>query len=134
MNRVHSSIIKHIRESSSQDGGKDGGKVAAAFANLKDEQFVRLMFSNYRGRDEKARGLRLTNIGLEMMKSYFHFYEIRLPEGRRVASNEILYLDRRATLPYYYSHEKIVVFETDLGLKLKLADGEIATLIEMEAG
>jgi hypothetical protein len=130
MNRVHVSVIKHIRESS----GQGGGKVASTFANLTDEQVVRMMFSNFRGRDERARGLRLTNIGLEMMKSYFHYYEIRLPEGRRIASNEVLYLDRRATLPYFYSHEKIVVFETELGIKLKLADGEIATLIQMEAG
>jgi hypothetical protein len=130
MNRVHISVIKHIRDSSKEDGGK----IAATFANLTDEQVVRQMFSNYRGRDEKARGLRLTNIGLEMMKSYFHYYEIKLAEGRRVAPNEILYLDRRATLPYFYSNEKIVVFETELGVKLKLADGEIATLIQMEAG
>ena len=129
MNKVHRSIIKHIRAASTEDGGK----VAMAFANLTDEQMVRMMFSNYRGRDDGARGLRLTNFGLETMKTYFQCHEISFEKDHRVKPNEILYLDRRASLPYFYNHEKIVVFETELGIKLKLADGEIATLIEIES-
>lgn len=128
MNKVHAAVIQHIRNASAEEGGK----FAEHFGTLSDEQIVRMMFSNFRGRDNKARGLRLTNMGLELMKSYFRAYEIAMPEGHRVQSRETLYLDKRATLPYFFSNEKVVVFETELGVKLKLADGDINTLIEIE--
>lgn len=128
MNRVHSAVLRHIRDASS----KEEGKIASTLTSLTDEQIVRMMFSSYRGRDGASRGMRLTNIGLEIMKSYFTFFEIKMPENHMVQSGELIYLDRRATLPYFFSNDRIVVFETELGIKLKLADGDIPTLIEME--
>lgn len=129
MNKVHVAILKHIRE----ENAKESGKIASTLSSLSDEQVVRMMFSNYRGRDRQARGLRLTNFGLEVMKCYFKFWEIQQPQGHTVVTQELLYLDRRATLPYYFNNEKVVVFEAELGIKLKLADGQISTLIEIEA-
>lgn len=90
------------------------------------------MFSNFRGKGEESRGLRLTNMGLEVMRAYFKSYDIALPEGHQIDIRRLLYLDRRATLPFFYSHDKLVLFEGDLGLKLKLADGDLDILMEID--
>ncbi len=68
-----------------------------------------------------------------MMQPYFRYAEVKLKDGRKLQSRELLYLDRRATLPYFCNHEKIVSFETELGMKLKLWDGDVARLAEIEA-
>lgn len=129
MNKVHAAIITHIR--SAARGQND--TVAKHIYDLPDERIVRMMFSNYRGRDHDARGLRLTNFGLQVMRTYFEAYEVAMPDGYSVRTPDLLYLDHRCTLPYYCSAEKLVVFESDLGVILALADGDISTLIAMEA-
>jgi hypothetical protein len=128
MNRVHSAIIRHIRNVSSEMGGQ----FADHFSALSDEQIVRIMFSNFRGKGEESRGLRLTNMGLEVMRAYFKAYDIPLPEGHKIEIKRLLYLDRRASLPFYYSNERLILFEGDLGLKLKLADGDLDILMEID--
>lgn len=128
MNDVHRAVLRHVRESLAAQPGP----LASKLAGLGDEQLVRMMFSSYRGRAD-ARGMRLTNFGLQVMRSVFKSYEIALPEGHRLRVPEILYLDHRASLPYFVSDERVVLFESELGLKLKLADGDLATLIEIES-
>ncbi|RYF15754.1 MAG: hypothetical protein EOO77_13070 [Oxalobacteraceae bacterium] len=129
MNKVHAAIVRRIRESSKAVGHK----LSHYLEPLTDEQVVRLMFSNYRGKGTNARGLRLTNSGLQMMLGYFTHYEVNLPQGRHIQTGELLYLDRRAKLPYYCSDQKLVVFETELGMKLKLYNGDIGALITIES-
>lgn len=129
MNKVHAAIIAHIRKASAEEGGK----VADGLAAMNDEQIMKMMFSSVRGKGDQSRGLRLTNAGLQMMQPYFRNVQIRLPEGRKLQTRELLYLDRRATLPYFCSNEKIVSFETELGMKLRMWDGDIARLAEIES-
>lgn len=128
MNKVHAAIIAHLRKSSA-DIGSDLHK---HLETLTDPQVVKLMFSSVRGRGETARGLRLTNSGLQMMMEHFKYFEVKFPEGHKLQANELVYLDRRAHLPYFCSAEKIVLFETELGMKLKLMDGDITRLCEIE--
>ena len=129
MNKVHVAIISYLRDATKSDGHKLSGFLS----ELDDEQIVRMMFSNYRGKGTNARGLRLTNSGMQMMIRYFRYFEIKLHKDRKIQTGELLYLDRRATLPYFYSNEKMVLFETELGMKLKLYDGDIAALISIES-
>lgn len=129
MNKVHEAIIRHIRAATLAERHK----LSAYLAPLADEDVVRLMFSNYRGKGTNARGLRLTNSGLQMMLGYFTHYEVNLPQGRKIQTGELLYLDRRAKLPYFCSDQKLVVFEGELGMKLKLYDGDISALISIES-
>jgi hypothetical protein len=127
--RVHSSIISYLREMNARDAHPSLKK----FDTMTDEQIVRLMFQNFRGRDKTARGLRLTNHGLEIMRAFFQAYEIESCDGRRPGSSELVYLDRRAKLPYHIQENgSLVMFDPELGIKLKLADGDIRTLIEMD--
>lgn len=128
MNGTHRALITYVRDAAAAQSNA----LATKIAGLPDDQFVRMMFSNYRGREE-SRGLRLTNFGLQVMARFFRSYEIAMPEGHQLRSPEILYLDGRAKLPYYVTDAKLVVFEGELGMKLKLADGDINTLIEIES-
>lgn len=128
MNKIHSSVIGYIREAAA----KDGNPLAKLLSAKTDEQMVRMMFQNFRGRDKAARGLRLTNFGVQVMKGYFQAYEIETP-GDKIGSPELVYLDRRAKLPYHVGEDgNLVMFDPELGIKLKLADGDIRTLIEMD--
>jgi hypothetical protein len=129
MNRVHASIIQRIRAAAKLEGHK----LSSYLDPLTDEQVTRLMFSNYRGKGTNAKGLRLTNSGLQMMLKHFTHYVIELAADRKIQTGELLYLDRRATLPYFCSDKKLVVFETELGMKLKLYNGDINSIIAIES-
>ncbi|RYD61688.1 MAG: hypothetical protein EOP83_16435 [Verrucomicrobiaceae bacterium] len=94
---------------------------------------LKLMFSNYRGKGTNAKGLRLTNAGLQMMIPCFTHYDIPTPGERTAKTGEILYLDRNATLPYFIGAGRIVVFEGTLGMKLKLFGGDILEIIKIES-
>lgn len=124
MNHVQTRVVKFFRESVSSD---------RRLSEFTDEQIARMMFVNYRPKS-RNRGLRLTNFGLQFMKGMFQAVEIPMPSGHKMQSRELLYLDKRATMPYYASDERLVVFESDLGIMLRLADGDISTLIEVESG
>lgn len=126
MNRVHAKLITLVRKATAKDTNP-------VFDDKTDEQVMRLMFGNFRGRDQSTRGMRLTNFGLQIMETYFQSYNIRRAEGRKIAPVELLYLDRKAKLPYYIKDDNnLVMFDPELGIKLKLCDGDIQTLIDMD--
>lgn len=128
MNRVHAKLVTLLREATERDEN-------TIFTGKTDEQVVRMMFGSFRGRDQTTRGMRLTNMGLQVMTSYFQAYQIKRPEGRKVTAIELLYLDRRSKLPYFVGETgQLVMFDPDLGIKLKLCDGDIQTLIDMDDG
>jgi hypothetical protein len=128
MNRVHEKLVSLLRDATKKDEN-------AVLQGKTDEQIVRMIFGNFRGRDQSTRGMRLTNFGLQIMKTYFQAYDISRPEGRKIAPLELLYLDRKAKLPYFIKVDgDLVMFDPELGIKLKLADGDIETLIDMDSG
>lgn len=130
MNKIHSSLLTYIRESLSAE---ENPVVAKLIDGKTDEQIVRMMFFNVRGRDAKMRGLRLTNFGVTVMRSYFQAYEIER-EGKKLAALELVYLDKKARLPYWIDDiGNVVMFDPELGIKLKLADGDVTILMEMDA-
>ncbi len=131
MNTVHHTILDLLRRRTDADQNPLGAQLAAP-----DEEVVRLLFSNYR----RGKGLHLSDIGLQLMKSYFKAYEIRTPEyhsvatakGKQVRARHLVYLDGHVSLPYFCTIDSIVLFELSLGTKIKLADGDIQILIAME--
>ena len=124
MYKVHVAIIAHLREHSAQFGDT----VRAQLSEMADEQIARLMFSNYRS----GRGFRLTNFGLQLMKTCYRSYEVDLI-SKKITSPEILYLDRNASLPYHLQGVQLILFESDLGMKIKLAGGSIKRLVAIES-
>ena len=127
-NKVHTALISYIREVS----GKESGELSVRLANMNDAEFTRKMFFNHRGSNDDTRGLRLTNFGLTVMKMYFKGYEQKMPEGVRLMPLHLLYLDQHASMPYYCSNDGFFIFDHHLGIKLKLADGHIEILMEIE--
>lgn len=124
MNNVHAAIIASLREHSRDRPNA----VCEQLSSMSDEQIARKLFLNYR----TDRGLRLTNFGLQMMKTCYRSYEVDLT-GEKRTSPELLYLDRNATLPYHLQGDRLILFESDLGMKIKMADGSIARLIAIES-
>jgi hypothetical protein len=128
MTSIHAAVIDLLRRALEGSTGSH----AEDFQNLTEAQIIRLMFANFRGKGDLARGLRLTRYGLNMMKANFQSYVIKRPEGKILHPREIVYLDRKATFPYYCDNSCIVMFDTDLGFRIKLVDGDIALLMEAE--
>jgi hypothetical protein len=127
LNLVHEALIKKIREATVLNGGL----LAEKFLSMEDEQIVRLMFTNYRGK-ENSRGMRLTKFGLQVMQEFFKGTSIVVPNEKKMATLHMLYLEKSAKFPYYFYNSELVVFDDMLGFKLKLADGDIDTLIKIE--
>lgn len=131
MNRIHSALLTYLRDAVEETRATPLTRVLKAKT---DEQIVRMMFMNYRGRETAARGLRLTNFGVQVMRGYFKAYEIAAPpQPKELDASELLYLDRKAKLPYHIADTGgLTMFDQELGIKLMLADGDITVLIEMD--
>lgn len=120
MNVIHKAIIDHMRE-------VDYPKLAPLLA-LPDVQIMHRMFFNHRG----ERGMRLTTFGLHIMRGLFQAYEINVPKDEVQKPAHLLYLDQHASLPYYCDDMKVVVFDHVIGIKLRLVDGRLSTLVDIE--
>lgn len=99
------------------------------------QEVCQLIFINFRGAPgNTAKGLKLSDIGLQLLKTYVQSYDVFLGEGVRVTLPHLLYLDRISILPFYIdnktSKKVLTTFDSDLAMMLKLADGKIDTLIE----
>lgn len=123
MNKIHKTIVSHIRETVKNDDNE-----LMAFVALTDEQITRRMFSNYRG----GLGLRLTKFGLQIMRQYFKGYELTVPEDEKLQPLHLIFLDKRAKMPYYCDESEIVVYDPVMAVKLRLVDGRLSILMEIE--
>jgi hypothetical protein len=121
MNATHRAILEFLRE-------VHDAKLAPLVA-LTDEQIVHRMFSNQRG----SRGVRLTKFGLQIMQGYFETYAIKVPGDEVIKPTHLMFLDEHATLPYYCGDGRIVVFDAELGVKLRLVDGRLSVLASIES-
>ncbi len=132
----HGQILKLLRDSVA----KDPREFQKYLVGIEDEKVLHKIFHSYRGKDAPPKGMRLSSLGYRMLGTYVKSYEINMPEGYRLGSRDLLYLDARAKMPYYIGRGEdedgstiLVVFEAQLGILLKLADGMISNLRDMEA-
>lgn len=133
---AHARIVAHLREHLV----KDGHELRKHLVGFTDDQVYHKIFQSYRGKNEAPKGLRLTWLGYTLTGLYFKSYEVIMPENYRIGLRDLLYLDSRAKMPYYIGHGEdkdggtiLAVFEAKLGIMLKLADGMISNLREMES-
>lgn len=131
---IHRRIVAHLREAVA----KPGAPCVEYFTDRTDEQVMHVMFFSFRGGGE-PKGLRLSPIGMEILTKFFRPFEITIPEGYKIGSADMLWLDAKAEWPYYIGFgvdhggaHNLVVFDHKLGIKLKLADGAISNLREIE--
>lgn len=130
MNSVHRFLVSYIRKAVAEDRSP----LLRLLTDQTDEQVAHKMFKNMRGRGTKAKGLLLSHMGLRLMENYFKSYEISRPENKGIGPRDLLYLDHKAKLPYYIKQDgDLIMFDPDLGIKLKLADGDISILMESDS-
>lgn len=97
---------------------------------LTTQEVCYLIFHSYRGNEESARGLRLSEVGLQLLKTFFKCYHVQMPAGYAIKLPHLLYLDRVSKMPYWLSDKDVVLFDTELGVMLKMSDGSLDGLIE----
>ena len=97
---------------------------------MTDLKIMHRMFFNHRS----ERGVRLSNHGLQIMQNYFRSYTIAVPADEEIKPLHLVFLDERVSLPYYFDAERIVVFDDELAVKLRLVDGRLSKLVEIEMG
>jgi len=129
----HTKIVQFLRDSVAKDKHDLERHLIG-----EDEKVFHKIFQSYRG-NNTPKGLMLTWVGYRLLSTYIKSYEIMLPDECRLGSRDLLYLDDRAKMPYYISRgedesggTRLVVFEAKLGIMLKLADGMISNLRDME--
>lgn len=125
---VHDALLSGLREKIAEAGGG----LAEKFDAMDDARLLRLMFASVRG-SEAPVGLKLTKLGFEVMRRFFEHFPVARPKDDTLNAGHLLWLDRTATMPYLCNGDGYVFFEHRLAIKLKLADGRIGTLIEIEA-
>jgi hypothetical protein len=96
-------------------------------ATWNDAQMVRQMFANYRSDS----GLRLTQLGDQLMRTCFQNFEFKNCEESMQPSH-LMFLDRHAKMPYFCDPTKIVIYDPLFATRLRLVGGRIATLMEID--
>lgn len=126
MNEVHALVLARVRDAIAR------GKIKADWAQeLTDEALLPHVFSNYRD----GRGLKLSTFGKNALIKLFKSFTIALDSRRKIVTRVLLFLDKRASMPYYLGPggKKLIMFESELALMIKLAGGDIETVIDSES-
>ena len=75
--------------------------------------------------------MRLTKHGFEILRHYFRSYATAVPDDEIILPVHLVFLDE-ITLPFYLDEHRIVVFDAELGVKLRLLDGRLSKLVSIE--
>jgi hypothetical protein len=98
-----------------------------------DAEIMRFLFHSFRDKDA-PKGMRLSSIGNTIISTFFASYEIDIPEGTRLGPHELLFLDATCKFPYYIGRgeaegrTRMIVFESELAVMLKMVSGDVAKL------
>lgn len=94
------------------------------------QQVCHVIFASYRGASGQAKGLRLSDEGLQLMKAFFKCHEIYLTPGYKQKLPHLLYMDRVSKMPYWMNDKYCALFDSELAMMLRLADGRIQDLVD----
>lgn len=93
------------------------------WASFTEDHVVHLIFLH---------GLRLTQYGLQILQCHFQSCRIDVPDNELHRPSHLVFLDTVAKMPYYCGDVYLVVFDHLLGFKLRLVEGRISTLKQIE--
>lgn len=124
MTLTHLAILAQVRAASLTL------EMTLMIAQWDDAQLARRLFFNYRD----GKGLRLTRFGHQVLQHCFACFDFELGSGESLHPQQMLFLDRRARLPYYCDAERLAVYDPLFAVQLRLVDGRVATLIEIDTG
>ena len=94
------------------------------------QQVCHFIFHSFRGNEQSAKGMRLSDIGLNLLKAFFKSHTINLPAGYVVTYPHLIYLDRVSAMPYWIDDKCLTTFDSELGMMLRLVDDNIQSLID----
>jgi len=86
------------------------------------------IFSNFRIRNNKPEGLRLTRLGNELLKRNFDFYEYN--HSTTPTPKIYLFLDQKMQWPYYFTKKKMVMYNQEDAAWYKLNGQDIEAFLE----
>jgi hypothetical protein len=94
------------------------------------QQACHVIFSSYRGGSDQAKGMRLSDEGLQLLKAFFKCHDVYLVPGYKQTLPHILYMDRVAKMPYWMNDKYCAMFDSELAMMLRLAEGRIQDLVD----
>lgn len=66
------------------------------------------------------------------MQQYFRSYEVSIPDDEGIRPMHLVFMDEQVGLPFFLDQQRIVVFDAELGVKLRLLDGRLSKLVSIE--
>ena len=96
-----------------------------AISDVTMKEYMSTLWQNTRVKDEG--GLRLTDFGLEFLKSKLELatYEIPFPKDFELTTNTIIWLDQFIDCPYWLCKYSIEVTDEKKALELHLFSGDV---------
>lgn len=88
------------------------------------------VFASVRGKDGSKRGMLLSEVGLQLMRSFFKCHDIKLAPGYKVKTTHLIYMDRVNRMPYWFNDTHAILFDSEVALMLRMVDGDIQRLID----
>jgi len=74
---------------------------------------------------KNAKGTRFTGTGLEVAKTIWNTYTVKLPEKYIILNKTLVMLDQRMTWPYYLSKRQLILFNEMDAFEFSLYSGDI---------
>jgi hypothetical protein len=95
------------------------------FDDKKVKEFKALWWWNFRS--STAKGLRLTDEGLEFIKTKAEIrtYSIELPEEIKITAQLLIWMDQQLDSPYHLTKKEITVLKEKAALEIHLFSGDI---------
>lgn len=93
-----------------------------------DRDLLQTIFQNYRYKNNQHHGLRLTYVGLQVLKKQFDCYGFNIEE--KPTHQAFLRLDKSMQWPYYISKRKAIFFNENDAAWFKLNGGDLTSFTE----
>lgn len=74
---------------------------------------------------KNAKGTRFTGAGLDVAKTIWKIYKIKLPDNYSILNKTLVMLDNRMTWPYYLSKKQLILFSEMDAFEFTLYQGDI---------
>ncbi len=123
---------------------RSSNPLAQELKSLSISKLYHKFFNNFRmGNNDNPKGLSLTPFGFKILSDYLKSYAVDLDKDYKLAIKDLVYLDAHAKMPYFIKtvadksqppvfSTKIFFFEVGLGIMLKLADGKVSNLRDLQ--
>ena len=119
MSPLQTVIIKQIRANITEPPS------SKIIQNWSDDELVKRVFFNY----QNEQASRLTQFGQTVMRFCFQSYEFDVP--KELQAQHLIFLAKRNTMPYFYGNGKLVVYDKNFAIMLRLA-GDVGTMMAVD--